>query len=135
MDTKAKAAVLVEPGHIETWEFDMPTLGKGAALCKVIRSGICGTDKHSFRGEAIQYKGTENEIHLPFPIIQGHEVLLEIVAIDEEGVTAASYIELPAAGAAMPPEEIIDFILDRPFLFVITNRYDLPLFAGVVNEP
>lgn len=57
------------------------------------------------------------------------------VAIDEEGVTAASYIEMAAAGAAAPPEEIIDFILDRPFLFVITNRYDLPLFAGVVNQP
>ena len=90
MDTKVKAAVLVEPGHIETWQFDMPALGKGAALCKVIRSGICGTDKHSFRGEAIQYKGTENEIHLPFPIIQGHEVLLEIVAIDEEGAQKLS---------------------------------------------
>ena len=57
------------------------------------------------------------------------------VAIDEKGVTAASYIELPTAGAAQPPEEIIDFILDRPFVFVVTNRYDLPLFAGVVNEP
>ena len=57
------------------------------------------------------------------------------VAIDEKGVTAASYLEMPAAGAAAPPEEIIDFILDRPFLFVITNRYDLPLFAGVVNQP
>ncbi len=56
------------------------------------------------------------------------------VAIDEEGVTAASYIEIPSAGSAAPPEEIIDFILDRPFLFVITNRYDLPLFAGVVND-
>lgn len=57
------------------------------------------------------------------------------VAIDEKGVTAASYIELPGAGAAMPPEEIIDFILDRPFLFVISNRYCIPLFAGVVNQP
>lgn len=57
------------------------------------------------------------------------------VAIDEKGVTAASYIELPGAGASAPPEEIIDFVLDRPFLFVITNRYNLPLFAGVVNEP
>ena len=57
------------------------------------------------------------------------------VAIDEEGVTAASYIEMPGAGAAMPPEEIIDFVLDRPFLFVIANRYGIPLFAGVVNEP
>ena len=57
------------------------------------------------------------------------------VQIDEEGVKAAAYIEFPGAGAAMPPEEIIDFILDRPFLFVITNRYDLPLFAGIVNNP
>ena len=39
------------------------------------------------------------------------------------------------AGAAQPPDEIIDFVLDRPFVFVVTNRYDLPLFAGVVNEP
>lgn len=57
------------------------------------------------------------------------------VAIDEKGVTAASYVEIPGAGAAAPPEEIIDFILDRPFIFVITNRYGIPLFAGVVNEP
>lgn len=57
------------------------------------------------------------------------------VAIDEEGVTAASYIELPSPGAMMPPDEVIDFTLDRPFLFVITNRYDVPLFAGIVNDP
>ncbi len=55
------------------------------------------------------------------------------VAIDEKGVTAASYIEFPGVGSVMPPEEIIDFVLDRPFLFVITNRYSIPLFAGVVN--
>lgn len=57
------------------------------------------------------------------------------VAIDEEGVTAASYIELPGAGAAAPPDDTIDFVLDRPFLFVITNLWDIPLFAGVVNQP
>lgn len=57
------------------------------------------------------------------------------VAIDEKGVTAASYIELPGAGAAPPPEEIIDFVLNRPFLFVITNGYNLPLFAGTVARP
>ena len=57
------------------------------------------------------------------------------VAIDEKGVTAASYIEMPGAGAAAPPEEVIDFVLDRPFLFVVSNRYGIPLFAGVVNEP
>ena len=57
------------------------------------------------------------------------------VAIDEEGVTAASYILLDfGAGAAMPPDEIIDFVLDRPFLFAITES-DIPLFVGTVNMP
>ena len=57
------------------------------------------------------------------------------VIIDEQGVKAASYIELPGAGAAAPPEEIIDFILNRPFLFVIADSSGIPLFTGVVNNP
>ena len=57
------------------------------------------------------------------------------VIIDEQGVKAASYIEIPGAGAAMPPEEIIDFILDRPFLFVIADSGGIPLFIGAVNNP
>lgn len=56
------------------------------------------------------------------------------VEIDEQGVKAAAYIEFPAAGAAMPPEEIIDFVLDRPFLFVIAGSNGIPLFAGTVNR-
>lgn len=58
------------------------------------------------------------------------------VKIDETGVTAAAYIEFPAPGEAPPIErEIIDFILDRPFLFVITDRAGIPLFAGSVQQP
>ena len=56
------------------------------------------------------------------------------VAIDEEGVTAAAYTVMSLCGSAMPEEEV-DFILDRPFLFVITNPNGLPLFAGIVNQP
>ena len=56
------------------------------------------------------------------------------VQIDEEGVKAAAYIEFPGATSPAPPEEIIDFVLDRPFLFVISDDF-IPLFAGVVNEP
>lgn len=56
------------------------------------------------------------------------------VAIDEKGVTAASYIEFPGAGAAEPPDDEIDFILDRPFFFIVAKG-SLPLFAGVVNQP
>ena len=57
------------------------------------------------------------------------------VIVDEQGVKAASYIEIPGTGAAAPPEEIIDFVLDRPFLFVIADYSGIPLFTGVVNEP
>ena len=57
------------------------------------------------------------------------------VKIDEKGVEAAAYTVMMACGAARPPEEEIDFVLDRPFLFVITSHDNLPLFAGIVNEP
>ncbi len=56
------------------------------------------------------------------------------VQIDEEGVKAAAYIEFPGAGSPMPPEEIIDFVLDRPFIFAITTD-NIPLFMGTVNNP
>lgn len=57
------------------------------------------------------------------------------VIIDEEGVEAAAYTVLMAAGSGAPPEEEVDFVLDRPFLFIITGADSLPLFAGVVNLP
>ena len=57
------------------------------------------------------------------------------VVMDEEGVVAAAYTEMRLAGAAMPPEDEIDFVVDRPFLFVITGSDGLPLFVGVINQP
>ncbi len=56
------------------------------------------------------------------------------VVIDEDGVEAASYIVIEGAGAAEPPDEIIDFILDRPFVFAITTE-SIPMFVGTVNNP
>lgn len=57
------------------------------------------------------------------------------VAIDEEGVTATAYIVEMLAGATRPTDDEIDFVLDRPFMFVITSDDGLPLFIGVVNQP
>ena len=57
------------------------------------------------------------------------------VAIDEEGIIAAAYTVMAAAGAAMPPEERVDFMLDRPFLFAVTGGSGAVLFAGIVNAP
>ncbi len=57
------------------------------------------------------------------------------VAIDEEGVTAAAYTVMMMCGAGAPPEEEVDFVLDRPFVFAITGVDGLPLFVGVVHQP
>ncbi len=58
------------------------------------------------------------------------------VKIDEEGIEAAAYTIMVAPGAGAPIErEEVDFIIDRPFLFVIEGRNNVPLFIGVVNEP
>ncbi len=58
------------------------------------------------------------------------------VKIDEEGVLAAAYTVIPLCGSTMPPDEKVDFVLDRPFAFVITlENNTLPLFAGIVNTP
>jgi serine protease inhibitor len=56
-----------------------------------------------------------------------------MVEIDENGVTAAAYTVMDLA-AGMPPEEVIDFVLDRPFLFVITGFDGSLLFSGIVRN-
>ncbi len=58
------------------------------------------------------------------------------VKIDEEGGEAAA-VTITTYGATMapPPAEEIDFVLDKPFIFVITGGDGLPLFVGVVNNP
>ena len=56
------------------------------------------------------------------------------IIVDEVGVTGTSYTLLPMAGAAEPPKDEVDFVLDRPFIFVITGQTDMPLFIGVVNN-
>ena len=57
------------------------------------------------------------------------------VKIDEEGCEAAAFTEMLACGAALPPDEHVSFVLDRPFLFVISGMDDQPLFTGVVCQP
>jgi len=57
------------------------------------------------------------------------------VMIDEEGCQAAAFTVMLMAGAAMPPKEQVDFVLDRPFLFVLNGQDGQSLFIGVVNQP
>ena len=71
--TSVRAAVMKGPGRVEVEEFPRPEVERGAVLMQVQFSGICGTDKHTFRGETIQYAGTPHERRLEYPLICGHE--------------------------------------------------------------
>jgi D-arabinose 1-dehydrogenase-like Zn-dependent alcohol dehydrogenase len=88
--TQVRAAVTEQPGRIGMRLFTLPEPESGAVLMKVHYSGICGTDKHTFRGESKQYAGTPHERDLIYPLICGHENVGEVVAIggnvlDSEG--------------------------------------------------
>ena len=61
-----------------------------------------------------------------------HAAMLEI---DENGVTGAAYTELGVSEtAAEIPDDEIDFVLDRPFLFLVTGQDGSILFSGVVRN-
>ncbi len=57
------------------------------------------------------------------------------VSIDEDGLTGAAYTLMLVADTAMPLEQEVDFVLNRPFLFVVESGDGLPLFTGIVNQP
>lgn len=57
------------------------------------------------------------------------------VIADTEGISAAAYTVLGMAGSAPPPEDEVDFFLDRPFAFAVTLDNETILFAGIVNNP
>ncbi|HET7716015.1 MAG TPA: zinc-binding dehydrogenase [Bauldia sp.] len=65
-------------------------LEDGTALVRMEFSGICGTDKHSYKGEIYQYGGRP----LPLPVIPGHENVgviagIEGEVLDQDGVPFA----------------------------------------------
>jgi hypothetical protein len=63
--------VCARTDHGETVPY--PDVEPGAVLIRLLYSGICGTDKHTFRGETKQYAGTPHERDITYPLICGHE--------------------------------------------------------------
>ena len=57
-----------------------------------------------------------------------------MVEVDEHGVTGAAYTELDVVTAAAGPDDEIDFVLDRPFMFIVTGRDGSILFSGIVRN-
>ena len=57
------------------------------------------------------------------------------VTVDEGGCVATAYTIIMMDECAMEFRDEMDFVVDRPFLFVITSDQGCPLFIGVVNHP
>lgn len=72
---KSRAAVFVEAGRpLAVRSFDLPaSLEPGAALCRVRMSTICGSDLHTIFGRRRE----------PAPLILGHEIVGELVALGQ----------------------------------------------------
>jgi threonine dehydrogenase-like Zn-dependent dehydrogenase len=79
--SRVRAAVVHAPGRFAVDEFPVPEPGPGAVLLRMHYSGICGTDKHTWRGESLQYAGTDHEREAAYPLICGHENVGVIEAI------------------------------------------------------
>src|SRR6266516_830539 len=114
---------MTAPGHLELRRFPLPEPAPGAVLMKVTYSGICGTDKHTYRGESRQYAGTDHEREITYPLICGHENVGVIEAIggaeeipDSEGrpLRAGDRI-VPAAN--VPCGRCVFCLNDYPYYF------------------
>ncbi len=97
------AATLVAPYDLRIEHYPLPTeLEAGAVLVRMIASGICGTDKHTYRGETEQYAGTDHASSTPFPIIQGHENLGVVADLGEGGATDFAGAPLAVGDRVVP---------------------------------
>jgi L-iditol 2-dehydrogenase len=97
------AATLHGPGDLRLDRYPYPEeLEPGAVLLRMLASGICGTDKHAFRGETEQYAGTPLARSTPFPIVQGHENVGVVEAVGPGGATAFDGSELSPGDRVVP---------------------------------
>ncbi len=86
MTKTVKAVVMVAPGKVEVQELPYPDhLEPGAAIVKMEMSGICGTDKHAYKGEVTLYGGTQSEQDMVYPAVHGHENSGIVVEMAGEG--------------------------------------------------
>lgn len=80
----AHAAVITGPGRVELRAFPLVPPDEGWTLLRILRSGICGTDLHTFRGETLQYAGTAHERRITYPVVCGHENVGVVAAVGGE---------------------------------------------------
>lgn len=57
------------------------------------------------------------------------------MTLDENGVEAAAITVSFEGGLLRPPENEIDFLLNRPFLYAVMSEKGIPLLVGVYHLP
>lgn len=75
---EVRAAVTVGTGVMEMRSFPYPDMDKDSAIIRVDMTGVCGTDRHIFKGDATKVRGKSL-----FPFIEGHEIIGTIVEIGQ----------------------------------------------------
>jgi len=91
------------PGSIGVKEFPFPELEPRAALVRMVMSGICGTDKHTFEG-LTHHAGFQ----VNFPIIPGHENLsiIEKLGRKEDGWFDGNGVPLKQGDRVAPVPDV-----------------------------
>ena len=136
----------VTPEELLTDEQALSYMIRGEAESKylVVNASVPKFDVTSnlMLNETLQEMGIKDVFtaRADFSPVSDDEVVLDTVqhaarvTVDEEGVVAAAFTVMLTCGAAMPPEEEVDFVLDRPFIFLLKSNDGQILFAGIVNQ-
>lgn len=85
-----RAVVTTAPGKTEMRRYPYPKMDAESAILKVEMCGICGTDRHIYKGEAQRIRGKSI-----FPYVGGHEVIGTIVEIGDVAARTMEYDRQP----------------------------------------
>ncbi len=122
------AAVMTAPGKFEVRQYPYPAVSDDALVIELEMCGICGTDKHTFRGETTQFAGTPAESHTPFPIIPGHEIVGKVA---EVGKNAAGTLEYSGKRLAVGDRVVMcpDILCGK--CYYCRNTFGFPLCENI----
>jgi L-iditol 2-dehydrogenase len=81
---------MTAPGQLEMRSYPYPPMDHNSAILKVEMVGICGTDRHIYKGEAQQLRGKSI-----FPYVGGHEVIATIAEIGDTAARTMDYDHQP----------------------------------------
>lgn len=81
-----RAVAMTAPGVTEMRTYPYPKMDHDSAILKVDMCGICGTDRHIFKGEATELRGKSI-----FPYVGGHEIIGTITEIGDNAARVMDY--------------------------------------------